>query len=170
MLVSEHEMAEWEREKRGTFGDKLSPDMASFVMLKIADDNVEDNPNTAKIHRKVRYMDDLIHFCPTPGKAIQSINELDRVLATESFQINEWLSSSNAVQQSLNSYQRNFIMKFTLANSVSMDAEKRVKNISVGWNLQMDVLSFEVKETMTGKFMRRAIVSSYTTPQAWNLP
>ena len=114
-------------------------------------------------------MEDLIHSCTTPGKAIQSINELDRVLATESFQISEWLSSSNAVQQSLNSYQRNLILKFTLANSVSMDGEKRVKTISVGWNLQMDVLSFEVKETMTGKFMRRAIVSSYTTPQAWNL-
>ena len=114
-------------------------------------------------------MDDLIHSCATPGKAIQSINELDRVLATESFQINEWLSSSNAVQQSLNSYPRKLIMKFTLANSVSMDGDKRVKTISVGWNLQMDVLSFEVKETMTGKFMRRAIISSYTTPQAWNL-
>ena len=143
--------------------------MASFVMLKIADDNAEYNPNAAKIHRKDRYMDDLIHSCTTPGKAIQSINELDRVLATESFQISEWLSSSNAVQQSLNSYQRNLILKFTLANSVSMDGEKRVKTISVGWNLQMDVLSFEVKETMTGKFMRRAIVSSYRTPQAWNL-
>ena len=128
-----------------------------------------DNPNAAKIHRNDRYMDDLIHSCATLGKAIQSINELDRVLATESFQINEWLSSSNAVQQSLNSYPRKLIMKFTLANSVSMDGEKRVKTISVGWNLQMDVLIFEVKETMTGKFMRRAIVSSYTTPQAWNL-
>ena len=124
--------------------------MASFVMLKIADDNAEDNPNAAKIHRKDRYMADLIHSCPTPGKAIRSINELDRVLATESFQINEWLSSSNAVQQSLNSYQRNLIMKLTLANSVSMDGKKRVKTISVGWNLQMDFLSFEVKVTMTG--------------------
>ena len=114
-------------------------------------------------------MDDLIHSCATLGKAIQSINELDRVLATESFQINEWLSSSNAVQQALNSYPRKLIIKFTLANSVSMDGEKRVKTISVGWNLQVDVLSFEVKETITGKFMRRAIVSSYTTPQAWNL-
>ena len=136
--------------QRGTFGDKLSPDMASFVMLKVADDNAEDNPNVAKIHRKDRYMDDLIHSCPTPRKAIQSINELDRVLATESFQINQWLSSSNAVQQSLNSYQRNLIMKFTLANSVSVNREKRAKTISVGWNLQMDVLSFEMKETMTG--------------------
>ena len=61
------------------------------------------------------------------------------------------------------------IIKFTLANSVSMDGEKRVKTISVGWNLQVDVHIFEVKETMTGKFMKRAIVSSYTTPQAWNL-
>ena len=102
-------------------------------------------------------------------RPIQSINELDRVLATESFQINEWLSSSNAVQQALKSYPRKLIIKFTLADSVSIDGEKRVKTISVGWNLQVDVHSFEVKETMTVKFIRRAIVSSYTTPQAWNL-
>ena len=41
-------------------------------------------------------------------------------------------------------------MKLTLTNSVSMDGTKRVKTISVGWNLQMDFLSFEVKVTMTG--------------------
>ena len=93
-----------------------------------------------------------------------SINELDRVLATESFQIEEWLSSSNAVQQSLNSYQRNLIMKFHLAKPVSMDGEKRVKTISVAWNLQPDVLSFAVKETMTGEFTRRAIFPTYATP------
>ena len=64
--------------QRGTFGDKLSPDIASFVMLKITDDNAEDNPNAAQIHRKDRYMGDLIHSFATLRKAIQSINELDR--------------------------------------------------------------------------------------------
>ena len=134
--------------------------MASFVMLKIADDNAEDNPNAAKILRKDRYTDDLIHSCPTPGKAIQSINELDRVLVTGSFQIKEWLSSSNAVQQSLNSYQKNLNMKSHLTTPVTMDGEKGVKTLGVGWNPRTDVLSFAVKETTTGKFTKRAILSN----------
>lgn len=82
--------------QRVTFGDKPSPDMASFVMLKIADANAEDNPNAAKNLRKDRYMDDLIHSCPMPEKAIQSIT---KVLTTGSFKIKEWLSSLKAVQQ-----------------------------------------------------------------------
>ena len=55
-------------------------------------------------------------------------------------------------------------MKFHLANPVSMDGEKRVKTISVAWNLQTHVVSFAVKETMTGKFTRRAIFPTYATP------
>lgn len=59
-------------------------------MLKIANDNVEDNPNAANILRNDRYMEDLMHSCPTPGKAIQSITELDKVLVIRSFKIKEW--------------------------------------------------------------------------------
>ena len=84
-----------------TFGDKPSPDMASFVMLKMAKDNEEDNPHAATILRRDRYMDDLIHSCPTTKKAVQSIKELDRVLATGSFKIKEWISSSEIVLNEL---------------------------------------------------------------------
>ena len=40
--------------QRVTFGDKPSPDMASFVMLKMAKDNEEDNPHAATILRRDR--------------------------------------------------------------------------------------------------------------------
>ena len=46
-------------------------------------------------------MDDLIHSCPTPKKAIDTIKELDRVLDTGSFKIKEWLSSSKDVLKEL---------------------------------------------------------------------
>ena len=39
------------------------------------------------------YMDDSIHSCSTPKKAIDTIKELGRVLDTGSFKIKEWLSS-----------------------------------------------------------------------------
>ena len=73
--------------QRVTFGDKPSPDMTSFVMLEMAKDNEKDNPHAAAILRRDRYMDDLIHSCPTTKEAVQSIKELDRVLDTGSFKI-----------------------------------------------------------------------------------
>lgn len=105
-------------------------------MLKIADNNVEDDPNAAKILRNDRYMDDLIRSFPTPGKAVQSIKELDKVLTTGCFKIKEWLSSSNCskaennklMQESMtNSGQRNLNVKSDLAAVVSMNGEKGVK-------------------------------------------
>ena len=75
--------------------------MASFVMLKIAKDNEEDNPHAAVNWRRDRYMNNLIHFCPTTGKAVQSITELDKVLATGSFKIREWIPSSQVVLNEL---------------------------------------------------------------------
>ena len=87
--------------QRVTFGDKPSPDMASFVMLKMAKENQENNRNTATVLSRDRYMDDLIHSCPTPRKAIDTIRELDRVLDTGSFKIKEWLSSSKDVLKAL---------------------------------------------------------------------
>ena len=83
------------------FGDKPAPDMASFVMLKIAKANESDNPDAAATLRRDRYMDDVIHFCQTPEQTIQHIKQLDRVLATGSFRIKEWLCSSGMVRDEL---------------------------------------------------------------------
>lgn len=47
-----------------------------------------------------------------------------------------------------------------LITAVSMDGEKGVKTLGVGWNPQTDVLSFAVRETMIGKFTKRAILSN----------
>jgi hypothetical protein len=44
--------------RRVTFGLKPSPDMASFVVLKIADEHQESHPDAAGIPRDDRYMDD----------------------------------------------------------------------------------------------------------------
>ena len=152
--------------QRVTFGDKPSPDMASFVMLKIAKDNEEDNPHAAVILRRDRYMDDLIHSCPTTGKAVQSITELDRVLATGSFKIKEWIPSSQVV---LNELAQAALRKPdkekpdespVVPTAVSLDGERGVKTLGVGWNPQTDVLSFDVKETNVTKLTKRAVLSN----------
>ena len=103
--------------KRVTFGDKPSPDMASFVMLKMAKDNEKDNPHAAAILRRDRYMDDSIHSCPTTKEAVQRIKELDRVLDTGSFKIKEWISSSEIVLNDLSQVSLRNLMKKNLSKA-----------------------------------------------------
>lgn len=151
--------------QRVTFGDKPSPDMASFVMMKMAKENQENNRNAATVLSRDRYMDDLIHSCPTPKKAIDTIRELDRVLKTGSFKIKEWLSSSKDVLKALTqesvmeSHQDTRSVKSDSDSPVDLDGEKGVKTLGVGWDPQADVLSFAVKETKILKYTKRSILS-----------
>lgn len=50
---------------RVVVGDKQQPDMASYVMLRIAKEFQTTFPEASKILMKDRYMDDLIHPCKT---------------------------------------------------------------------------------------------------------
>ena len=75
--------------QRVTFGDKPSPDMASFVMIRIANENESQYPRAAVILKRDRYMDDLINSTKSQGEAEKSMTEVDSVLATGSFKIKE---------------------------------------------------------------------------------
>jgi len=83
-------------------------------------------------------MDDLIHSCPTTDKAVQSTVELDRVLATGSFKIKEWIPSSQIV---LNELSQVALRKPdeekpdespVVPTAVNLDGEKGVKTLGVG--------------------------------------
>ena len=78
----------------GQYGHKPSTDMASFVMLKIAEENKKECPRAYTVLERDRYVDDLIHSCPNTEEAKETMHEVDRVLATGSFTIKEWLCSS----------------------------------------------------------------------------
>lgn len=101
---------------RVTFGDKPSPDMTSFVMLKIAKENEVEYPNVAVILRRDRYMDELIHSCPIPQEAVNRMTALDKVLAKGSFNIKEWYCSSNST--------RNEMQANNLAKPATPEVEK----------------------------------------------
>ena len=146
--------------------DKPSPDMASFVMLKMAKDNEKDNPHAAAILRRDRYMDDSIHSCPTTKEAVQRIKELDRVLDTGSFKIKEWISSSEIVLNDLSQVslkkpdEEKSVESTAVPTAVHLDREKGVKTLGVGWNPQTDVISFKVKEPNVAKLTKRVVVSN----------
>ena len=144
---------------RVTFGDKPSVDMASFVMLKMAKENQQNNQNAATVLSRDRYMDDLIHSCPTPKKAVDTIKELDRVLNTGSFKIKEWLSSSEDVLKEL-TRQETPNIKSNSDSLVNLDGKKGTKTLGVGWDPQADVLTFAVKETKIWKYTKQSILSN----------
>ena len=56
--------------------------MASFVMLETAKDNEAESPRAAVVLSRDRYMDDLIHSFPTVKQALDTMEQINRVLST----------------------------------------------------------------------------------------
>ena len=75
---------------RVTFGDKPSPDMASFVMLKVAEECKLKTPKATKIIERDRYVDDLIHSCSSVQDAFKRIADIKSGLNGGDFKIKEW--------------------------------------------------------------------------------
>ena len=132
--------------QRVTFGDKPSPDMASFVMLKIAEENKKECPRAATVLERDRYVDDLIHSCSSTEEATQTMHEVDKVLATGSFTVKEWLCSSTESNPD--------------TSTVSLDGEEEAKTLGVVWKPCKDVLSFASKEVKVEKLTKRSILSN----------
>ena len=84
-----------------TFADKPSPDMVSFVMLKMAEEHKESAPKASKIIERDRYVDDLIHSCATTKDASTRIVDVEKILDTGGFRIKEWHCSSKQVRDTL---------------------------------------------------------------------
>ncbi|KAK3740276.1 hypothetical protein QZH41_000195 [Actinostola sp. cb2023] len=146
--------------QRVSFGDKPSPDMASFVMLRMADEHKQDCQHAATVLRRDRYMDDLIHSCPSAEVAAQSIKELDEVLATGSFKIKEWICSSEDLRNQL-SIATESARETPKTSVVNLDGEEEgTKILGVGWNPQTDMLSFASKEIKLERLTKRSILSS----------
>ena len=134
--------------QRVTFGDKPSPDMASFMMLKMAKENEKECPQAATILKRDRYVDGLIHSCPSTDKAEKSIKDVDTMLSTGSFQIKEWVCSSTVENksQSPNETSARESDSQPVTPVVNLDGEEENKALGVLWNPKRDVISFASKE------------------------
>ena len=60
--------------------DKSSADVASYLLLKIAEEHRENAPKAAEIIKRDRYIDDLIHSCASIKDAIQRITDVNNVI------------------------------------------------------------------------------------------
>ncbi len=150
--------------QRVTFGDKPSPDMASFVMLKMAEKNEKECPRAATILKRDRYVDDLIHSCPTTDEAAKSMEELDKVLATGSFEIKEWLCSSSTEKACESDQPRQESVNESVPESsisiVNLDGEEENKTLGVVWNPRTDVISFASREVKVEILTTRTVLSN----------
>ena len=63
--------------------------MASFVILKMAEEKENESQKAATILKCDRYVDDLIHSCADKSEGERSMKEVDNVLATGSFKVKE---------------------------------------------------------------------------------
>ena len=86
---------------RVTFGDKASPGMASFVMLKMAKEHKTTLPEASEIIERDRYVDDLIHSCSSTDVAYQRITDVETILDSGNFKIKEWHCSSKKLRDRL---------------------------------------------------------------------
>lgn len=90
--------------------------------------------------------------------------EFDRVLVIGSFKIKEWILFFQIV---FNEFLWVVLRKFdeekfdeslVVLIVVNLDGEKGVKILGVGWNFQIDVLSFDVKEINIVKLIKRVVL------------
>ena len=161
---------------RVTFGDKPSPDMASFVMLKMAREHEESAPEASEIIERDRYVDDLIHSCPSTNDALRKIQDVEKILDTGGFRIKEWHCSSKQLQVILNERNRPnqqqtpdsppannvSIMpeEHHDANQINLDGEQGVKTLGVSWNLTTDTINFQVKLSDKEFYTKQIILSN----------
>ena len=143
---------------RVTFGDKPSPDMASYVLLHIGEKHKSEYPNASVVIERDRYMDDLIHSCRTSEEAIKCIDQLDHVLQTGSFKIKEWYCSSETVRQQLHSSGTD-THSCPEMTDVTLDGENDIKTLGIVWNPGTDVLRFVVKDINIETFTKRNVLS-----------
>jgi len=138
---------------RVTFGDRSSPDMASFVMLKIAETNREIYPEAAEVIQRDRYVDDLIHSCDSDEEAEMKMRDLETVLNSGGFKIKEWQVSNRGLNMESKD----------LLKDIPCGDEPTVKTLGVVWNCHTDTIHFEIKRFSSKRFTKRTILSWIST-------
>lgn len=141
---------------RVTFGDKPSPDMASFIMLKLADAYEDQYPEAAVVIRADSYMDDLIHSCKTAAEASQCMKQLDEILSSGSFRIKQWFCSS---AQALHGHSGVHEASTRPVPDVSLSDSGNLKTLGVCWNSQADTIYFKVKDLNVEILTKRIVLS-----------
>ena len=144
-------------------------------MLKMAREHKESAPEASKIIERDRYIDDLIHSCPSMNDNLRRIeNRLWRKYLTRVVFRSEWHCCSKELQVTLN--ERSIPVQqqnpdFPTANNVLMIPERhdtnqinldveQVKTLRLSWNPTTDTKNFQVKLSDKEFFTKQIILSN----------
>ena len=81
---------------RVTFGDKSSPDISGYVMLKLARESA-NNPLTADVLANGRYVDDIAESMENVKDIMKVTSSIDSAIAHGGFSIKKWHSNSKEI-------------------------------------------------------------------------
>ena len=144
---------------RVTFGDKPSPDMASYVMLKLAEEFKDIYPEAAVVLRRDRYVDDLIHSCETLQEAKNLMKQLTEILESGSFKIKEWfytLGEERTEKELIPSIDQGDLKRIP---GIGLETTSDLKTLGVCWEPNSDTIHFKVKDLEDGVYTKRSVLS-----------
>ena len=119
------------------FGDRPSGTIAMVALHTIADMNMKQYPEAARMIKENSYVDDLLQSVTNSSEALALASDVQNILAKGNFNIKHWVFSGDKNE---NASQNVLIMK-----------TKRVKILGMFWETQDDNFVFEMRLNFSQK-------------------
>ncbi|XP_075158049.1 uncharacterized protein LOC142231320 [Haematobia irritans] len=138
-----------------TFGVNCAPYLAIRTLLQLADDSEDDYPHAAHILRRCMYVDDVLTGYHDVDTAVESRDQLIRVLSSAKFELRKWTSNELAILESLSA---DHLVDAKLLEFVEASSSKP---LGIRWNAQLDLFYFEMKPIeRKSRFTKREVLSA----------
>ncbi|XP_075161640.1 uncharacterized protein LOC142234394 [Haematobia irritans] len=138
-----------------TFGVNCAPYLAIRTLLQLADDSEDEYPHAAHILRRCMYVDDVLTGYHNVDTAVESRDQLIRVLSSAKFELRKWTSNELAILESLSA---DHLVDAKLLEFVEASSSKP---LSIRWNAQLDLFYFEMKPIeRKSRFTKREVLSA----------
>ncbi|XP_075150893.1 uncharacterized protein LOC142225003 [Haematobia irritans] len=138
-----------------TFGVNCAPYLAIRTLLQLADDSEDEYPHAAHILRRCMYVDDVLTGYHNVDTAVESRDQLIRVLSSAKFELRKWTSNELAILESLPA---DHLVDAKLLAFVEASSSKP---LGIRWNAQLDLFYFEMKPIeRKSRFTKREVLSA----------
>ncbi|XP_075150703.1 uncharacterized protein LOC142224804 [Haematobia irritans] len=147
------------------FGVNCAPYLAIRTLLQLADDSEDYYPHAAHILRRCIYMDDVLTGYHDVDTAVESRDQLIRVLSSAKFELRKWTSNELAILESLPA---DHLVDAKLLEFVEASSSKP---LGIRWNAQLDLFYFDMKPIgRKSRFTKREVLSAIArlfNPVGW---
>ncbi|XP_075167809.1 uncharacterized protein LOC142239965 [Haematobia irritans] len=138
-----------------TFGVNCAPYLAIRTLLQLADDSEDEYPHAAHILRRCMYVDDVLTGYHDADTAVESRDQLIRVLSSAKYELRKWTSNELAILESLP------VDHLVDAKLLAFVDASSSKPLGIRWNAQLDLFYFEMKPIeQKSRFTKREVLSA----------